>query len=135
MTPREDALLRTGIAAALADGTCHPDERRQLERLAKAAGLESTNVATDDISEPADLAIRLHDDEGRRAAFDFAVAVCNADGTVNDAERRFLDRLGTELGAAGSRRAPESSQRRAPSRARRSRAVRWRETRRARSTS
>ncbi len=106
MTPREDALLRVGIAASLADGTCEPSERGYLERLADAAGLDAGAVLAEGATVPADLAVRLHDAEGRRAAYDFAVAVCNADGVTNDAERRFLERLRAELGhdeAAASR--------------------------------
>ena len=97
MTPREDALLRVGIAAALADGTCNPDERRHIERLATAAGLDAATTLAQGATDTPDLAIRLHDAVGRKAAYDFAVAVCNADGVTNDAERRFLDGLRAEL--------------------------------------
>lgn len=98
MNPREDALLRVGIAAALADGTCDANERRHLERLAEAAGMDAGAVLGEGATVPADLGVRLHDAEGRRSAYDFAVAVCSADGVTNDAERRFLDSLRAELG-------------------------------------
>src|SRR4029453_18906198 len=98
METRDETLLRIGIAAALAGGSCDERERRHLDELARAAGV-STSVALVQRAElPTDLRTRLGTPEGRRAAYDLAVAVCHADGAANDAERRFLADLRGLLG-------------------------------------
>src|SRR5262245_43244893 len=99
MEKRDEALLHVGIAAALADGQCDARERGHLDALARAAGVP--NAALDQHAAlPADLAARLGSPDAARAAYDLAVAVCNADGVLNDAEVRFLGTLRTALGLA-----------------------------------
>jgi uncharacterized protein (DUF697 family)/tellurite resistance protein len=98
MDARDETLLRIGIAAALADGVCDERERRHLDELARAAGVASSAALGTSQTLPADLATRLGTPEARRAAYDLALAVCNADGSVNEAETRFLATLRGTLG-------------------------------------
>ncbi len=98
MDARDEALLRIGIAAALADGVCDERERSHLDALARAAGAESSAELGRDPSLPPDLATRLDTPEARQSAYDLAVAVCNADGSANAAEMRFLATLRGTLG-------------------------------------
>src|SRR5262245_12666816 len=97
MEKRDEALLHVGIAAALADGQCDERERGHLDALAGAAGVPKAAL-DQHAALPADLAARLGSPEAARAAYDLAVAVCNADGALNDAEVRFLATLRTALG-------------------------------------
>ena len=98
MDARDETLLRIGIAAALADGVCDQRERHHLDELARAAGAESSAAFGMSETLPADLTTRLDTPEARRAAYDLALAVCNADGSVNEAETRFLATLRGTLG-------------------------------------
>jgi len=98
MDARDEALLQIGIAAALADGVCDERERSHLDALARAAGAESSAALGNDASLPADLGTRLDTPEVRLAAYDLAVAVCNADGICNEPETRFLATLRATLG-------------------------------------
>jgi uncharacterized protein (DUF697 family)/tellurite resistance protein len=100
MEKRDETLLQVGIAAALADGQCDERERGHLDALARAAGAPDSAALGQSAALPADLAARLGGPDAARAAYDLAVAVCNADGSVNDAERRFLAGLRTALGLA-----------------------------------
>ena len=98
MDARDGALLQIGIAAALADGVCDERERSHLDALARAAGAENSAALGMGESLPPDLATRLDTPEARQAAYDLAVAVCNADGSANAAETRFLATLRGALG-------------------------------------
>src|SRR5262249_2082829 len=69
-----------------------------LDELARAAGVASSAALGTSQTLPADLATRLGTPEARRAAYDLALAVCNADGSVNEAETRFLATLCGTLG-------------------------------------
>jgi uncharacterized protein (DUF697 family) len=100
METRDETLLRIGIAAALADGSCDERERAHLDELARAAGVSTSAALAQRAELPADLPTRLGTPDARRAAYDLAVAVCHADGAPNDAELRFLAGLGTTLGIA-----------------------------------
>jgi len=75
MDPRDETLLRVGVAAALADGTCDARERPHLDDLARAAGVESGTALSQDVTLPFDLAARLGTPEASQAAYDLAVAV------------------------------------------------------------
>jgi uncharacterized protein (DUF697 family)/tellurite resistance protein len=98
MEKRDETLLQVGIAAALADGTCDARERTHLDELARAAGASTGAALAPSAALPSDLAARLGSPEARRAAYDLAVAVCNADGTANEAEAGFLRGLRATLG-------------------------------------
>ncbi len=98
MEARDEALLQIGIAAALADGMCDERERSHLDAMARAAGAESSAALGAGRTLPADIAARLGTPEAKQAAYDLAVAVCNADGSANEAETRFLTTLRGTLG-------------------------------------
>jgi len=98
MKTRDETLLRVGIAAALADGSCDERERQHLDELARAAGVSTSAALAQRAELPADLPARLGTPDARRAAYDLAVAVCHADGAANDAELRFLAGLRSSLG-------------------------------------
>ena len=98
MDARDRALLEIGIAAALADGMCDERERSHLDAMARAAGAESSAALGTGSTLPADIATRLGTPEAKQAAYDLAVAVCNADGSANEAETRFLTTLRGTLG-------------------------------------
>lgn len=82
---REREAIR-GIAASLADAAGAPDLARLVQDvLLKRATLESA-VAT------------LDSPESRQLAYEMALGVCEADGRMSEAERRFLDGLKARLG-------------------------------------
>ena len=105
MDARDRALLQVGIAAALADGMCDERERSHLDAMARAAGAESSAALGAGRTLPADIATRLGTPEAKQAAYDLAVAVCNADGSANEAETRFLTSLRGTLGLSEARAA------------------------------
>ncbi len=109
METRDESLLRVGVAAALADGTCDERERRHLDELARAAGAPDSAALAQRAALPADLAARLGGPDACRAAYDLAVAVCNADGAANETERRFLDTLRATLGLSEASVAAETA--------------------------
>src|SRR5262249_46486818 len=84
METRDETLLRAGIAAALAAGSCDERERQPLDELARAAGVSTSAALARRAELPVDLPTRLGTPDARRAAYDLAVAVCHADGAAND---------------------------------------------------
>jgi uncharacterized protein (DUF697 family)/tellurite resistance protein len=90
--------------AALADGGATAEERARLASLASELGVADFDALAGRVSmgtlRATDLAARLSDDEARRAAYETAVAVCNADGAASAAEERFLASLREALGVA-----------------------------------
>jgi uncharacterized protein (DUF697 family)/tellurite resistance protein len=93
-----EMVLRIGLAAAVADGRTDERELAQLRSVAERYGVDPLALATTGPALPADIATRLATGEGRQAAYELAVAVCNADGAANEAEGRFLAGLRTTLG-------------------------------------
>jgi tellurite resistance protein/uncharacterized protein (DUF697 family) len=100
MTVKREAetVLEVGIAAALADGRRDERELARLREVARATGVDPSSVDAATAALHADLAARLPSEEARRAAYELAVAVCGADGTIDDAEERFLAGLRAMLG-------------------------------------
>lgn len=103
MEKRDETLLQVGIAAALADGRSDERERGHLDELARAAGAPDSRALAQGAALPADLAARLGSADACQAAYDLAVAVCNADGAANEAETRFLASLAAALGLSAAR--------------------------------
>jgi tellurite resistance protein/uncharacterized protein (DUF697 family) len=106
MTP-EDAQTIVAIAAlaAQADGQQDDTERGRIREMAAGLGLsdttaiEATKMAAS-LGVPASLARlteHLSDEAARRAAYDTAVSVCYADGSVNPNEADFLRTLAATL--------------------------------------
>ncbi len=102
--PREATyvLVRTMVAAALADGHLAPEERQViLERLAEA-GLseEQTRQIHQDLvlpPSPAEIASLAPAGEGREVLYRFAALIVLADARVADLERGWLGRLAEAL--------------------------------------
>ena len=94
------AVLTVAMMAAFADGENSEVERNALRQMAESfgpdAGLNLWEIYQDvvDRRRPlAEVAAGLTTDEARHMAYDMASGVCEADGTVNDRERAFLDAL------------------------------------------
>jgi uncharacterized protein (DUF697 family) len=98
MTKEGETILQVALAAAVADG--HPDERElaRLRAVAQSSGVADTVLAQPTAGLPADLGARLASADARRAAYELALAVCGADGPINEAEERFLAGLRGMLG-------------------------------------
>ena len=98
--------------AAFADNDKHERERAEIKRIAEglsqADGVHLPsiyqNVLMKRVALP-DVVAALPDRATRQLAYEMAVCVCDADGTLSDAERRFLDEarqaLGLDAGEAG----------------------------------
>jgi uncharacterized protein (DUF697 family) len=106
MTEREkSAILAIAIHAAFADGAPADPEREQIRRVADGLaggggqGLPSAyqSVLVEKRSVE-DAAAALGTPEGRRFAYEMAVAVAEADGVRTEAERAFLEKLRGLLG-------------------------------------
>lgn len=105
------ATLTLCLLAAYADRQKHEREGEEIRRIAE--GL----AAREEINLPAlhqdvllkrtgvqDVAARLQDDDARRLAYEMAVCVCEADGSISEAERAFLTeaRRALQLDAASA---------------------------------
>lgn len=101
LTPH-DALLALCLIAAFADGGKSAEEREELRRIAADLGSPdfaplSRQVLLGHITlESATAALQTT--EHRLLAYEMALGVCEAGGSVNPAESAFLDRLRAALG-------------------------------------
>lgn len=101
-----DALGAIALLAAFADGSPDDAERERIHS-AITGGAGSAGLS-DDVyqrvifkrTDTAREAAALTSPDSRRAAFDLAIAVCDADGATNDAEKKFLTSLASTLGIA-----------------------------------
>jgi uncharacterized protein (DUF697 family)/tellurite resistance protein len=102
MTSQEKkAILAIAIHAAFADGAKDEREREEVRRVAES--LAGDDVAPDLKRLYQDILLKrqtlaaasamLTDSGQRQFAYEMAVCVCEADGRLADAERRFLDEL------------------------------------------
>ena len=107
--PREVtyAIVRTMVAAALADGRMAPEERAMIEKHLGESGLsaEQTSQIHRDLALPPsidELAALASDQEAREVLYRFGALVVLADQQTSDLERGWLHRLATafELGDA-----------------------------------
>ena len=106
------AIVTLSLLAAFADNDKHERERAEIKRIAEglsqADGVHLPsiyqNVLMKRVALP-DVVAALPDRATRQLAYEMAVCVCDADGTLSDAERRFLDEarqaLGLDAGKAG----------------------------------
>jgi uncharacterized protein (DUF697 family)/tellurite resistance protein len=99
MTEQEQrAALSICFMAALADGATEVERaaiKRSAERLG-SAGLDLNALYEDVVAgrtKLADVAGNLQTDAARKAAYEMATAVCDADGAANAEEKKFLDSL------------------------------------------
>ncbi|MBK9518376.1 MAG: TerB family tellurite resistance protein [Anaeromyxobacter sp.] len=106
MTSQErEATLAIALMAALADGAQDAREQAELRRIASSLAPEAADRLDALVEEirtgrltPTIVAATLTSPEGRQAAFELAVGVCDADGAHGEAEARFLERLRDALG-------------------------------------
>jgi uncharacterized protein (DUF697 family)/tellurite resistance protein len=107
MTTPTDAEIIITIAAqaAVIDGKRDSNELAQISAAAARLGLANADaVVKNAIANPEDvkkLLASLSTDDARRAAYEIAVAVCNADGMADATENAFLQQLASNLGAVG----------------------------------
>jgi uncharacterized protein (DUF697 family)/tellurite resistance protein len=95
-------VIAIAMMAARADGRVDSVEQRAVDAaVARAGNLDVTALAQQVAAGSvriADMASRLSDDEARRAAWEGALAIVNADGSANLPEQAFLNELRAELG-------------------------------------
>ena len=99
------AILTLCLLASFADGEKHERERDEIKRVAhNFSDSDAAHLSTlyQDVllqrTTLADVVARLHSTEARQLAYEMAVCVCDADGTLSDAEQRFLTEARTALG-------------------------------------
>jgi len=99
-----NALLTIALLAAFADGDNTESERTALRRMAENfgtdAGVDLMALYHEVLARRrplAEVASVLTTAETRNLAYEMAHAICEADGTINDRERAFLDELRTTL--------------------------------------
>ncbi len=112
MTTEETrAILTLCLLASFADGEKHARERDEIKRVAQNfSDGDAAHLSTlyqDVLMQRVNLhgvVAQLHSAESRQLAYEMAVCVCDADGTLSDAEQRFLAEaraaLGLDAGAA-----------------------------------
>jgi uncharacterized protein (DUF697 family)/uncharacterized tellurite resistance protein B-like protein len=102
MNPEQQrAILTLVIYAAFADGEKHARERDEIRRIAESladeAGVLDLMKLHQDVllrrTSLEDAARHLDEAEHRQLAYEMALCVCEVDGQVSEAERRFLDNL------------------------------------------
>jgi uncharacterized protein (DUF697 family)/tellurite resistance protein len=95
-------IVTIAFLAALADGHATADEDQGLRAALGRLGIKDVDaVAQRGAGDPAalaQLAGRLSDDAARRLAYETALIVCNADGSLNQQETDFLNTLRGALG-------------------------------------
>ncbi len=95
-------LIAIAMLAARADGSVDSAEQRAVDAVIARTGNPDVTLLAQQVNTGqlrlADLASRLSDDDARRAAYEGALAVVNADGSANASEQAFLDELRAALG-------------------------------------
>ncbi|MCZ4313831.1 DUF533 domain-containing protein [Comamonadaceae bacterium G21597-S1] len=106
MTPeQQESLLSIALMAAFADGNKAEAERTEIRRIAEMLASEAgsahlAGVYQDVLLKRVNLssaAAGLTTGDQRQLAYEMAVCVCEADGSLSDAERQFLDGLRQRL--------------------------------------
>ncbi len=97
-----DAIVSIAAMAAMADGYQDEHELAQIvnaaQRLGLAQAAASIEASTAGHTSLPQLADRLSSAEAKQAAYDVAIAVCNAGGPANPQETTFLHALASALG-------------------------------------
>jgi len=102
--PEQGSLLTIAIMGAFADGAKSDLERTEIKRISESLREADLNLSA--LYQQvllrqvrlADAAAALASPEARQLAYEMAVCVCEADDTLNDAEKAFLADLRRELG-------------------------------------
>lgn len=107
MTEQEQkAILSIAMMAALADGNRTDQERTAIEKL--AASFAGTTLNVDEIYHDVllrkislpEAASQLQGADAKEAAYELAIGACNADGSANELEKKFLAALAQSLNLA-----------------------------------
>lgn len=98
------AIMTVAVMAAFADGSKHATERKQLDAIASSLGLDNKvqllqidqavllqQTALDEIIQD------LSSVGSKQLAYELALGVCEADGSISAIEKQFLDQLKTSL--------------------------------------
>lgn len=97
-----EPIVTIAFLAAMADGQASPDERSRLRAALTRLGIANLDAIAQRVAQRqlplAELTRQLSDDEARRLAYETALAVCHADGPVNEKETSFLNELRRALG-------------------------------------
>jgi len=98
-----EIIITIAAQAAVVDGNRNATELAQIAAAATRLGLSNAEAvvarASVDHEDVRTLSESLSSDEARRAAYEIAVAVCNADGDVGANEIAFLHELWSTLGS------------------------------------
>jgi uncharacterized protein (DUF697 family)/tellurite resistance protein len=99
-------IIAIAMLAARADGVVDSAEQRAVDAVAARVGNPDVTGLAQQVAagllHVADLASRLSDDEARRAAYEGALAIINADGMAKESERAFLEELRAALGLSSA---------------------------------
>jgi len=106
---QQRATLTLALLAAFADGEKHARERKEIHRIAESladqAGTPDLMTLHQDVllrRTSLEAAVsQLQEVEHRQLAYEMALCVCEADGQLSEAERRFLDTLKALLAVGG----------------------------------
>jgi uncharacterized protein (DUF697 family)/tellurite resistance protein len=101
MDQERKSILTIAVMAALADGKKDDTERRAIEQFGAQGGGDYSAVLMDVMQQKltlADAAKGVSSPEGKKLAYEIATVVCNADGSSNELEAKFLDSLRAALG-------------------------------------
>ncbi|MFZ4537660.1 DUF533 domain-containing protein [Propionivibrio sp.] len=107
---QQQAILTLALLAAFADGANDEREREQIRRLAESLGGEPGAANLPAIYQKVILkqaslkeaAATLVEPGHRQLAYEMAVCVCDADGRMTEAEKKFLAELASALGLESS---------------------------------
>jgi uncharacterized protein (DUF697 family)/tellurite resistance protein len=106
---QQRAVLTLCLLAAMADGHNDDRERAELRRIAESIGAQGTIDAGAVYEEVlfnkpdlASVAAAFTTPEQKQAAYEMAVAICNADGVTSPEERAFLASLAQAFGIAAA---------------------------------
>ena len=114
MQPEETrAILTLCLLASFADGEKHAREREEIKRVAQGFSQDDVGQLSTLYQDVlmkrvtlADVIERLQSADAKQLGYEMAVCVCDADGTLSDAEQRFLAEtrvaLGLDAGAAAA---------------------------------
>ena len=101
MKPNNEAILKICLLAAFSDGSNNDDEREKFKQIIDGLGEEiSPNLYHDVLFKKITLdetVKSLKTQEDKNLAYEMAVFVCDADGSVNLKEKEFLDELKSYL--------------------------------------
>ncbi|MBY0410102.1 MAG: TerB family tellurite resistance protein, partial [Burkholderiaceae bacterium] len=106
MTPEETrAILALCVLASFADGDKHERERDEIKRVAQnfsPGDLGQLSTLYQDVLMKrvtlASVVQQLQSDDAKQLAYEMAVCVCDADGTLSAPEQRFLAEIRPALG-------------------------------------